>query len=331
MTDSRDNPGAYEGVVGVIGAGAMGASLAALLGSVARVALVCRNPDRAASIIRDGAIVTGLLEAQSSPIVLRRIADLASFNDLRLVFVATKTGAIPGVAQELAPVLRRCPAEPSVVSYQNGIESGRSLMQLLESDRVLRMVLNLGVTIDQATGHALVTFNATPHAIGSVDPALRSACEHVAALLSAAGLETTYDAGIESRVWVKGIINAAGNPVTALINGTVGQALDGPSRVILERLIAEGERVARAEGIALGDGFHRAAMAQLELARDHVPSMVEDIRGGRETEIGQLNEQIIAHAREHAIPVPTHELIDALISTFDWRVYQTQTRAGGNG
>ncbi|MCA9307762.1 MAG: hypothetical protein KDA16_14630, partial [Phycisphaerales bacterium] len=101
----------------------------------------------------------------------------------------------------------------------------------------------------------------------------------------------------------------------------IGEVLDSPSRVIVDKLMREGMAVATAEGIALPEGYASGVTRLLDRARGHVPSMVEDIRSGRESEIGQLNRQIIDHGRRAGVPTPTHDTIDALIETFDWKVY----------
>lgn len=316
---------------GVIGAGAMGTSLAAMAGTRAPVAIVCRNADRAAQLFRHGARSVGLIEASSRPIVVSRIADLAAIGGVSAIFVATKTTAIPGVAAELRPLLAGLadqPGLPFVVSYQNGIDPGRQLMELLGTPRVLRMVLNFGAVLDPETGASRVTLSAPPHAIGSVEPAYRVVCEKIASVLSAGGLRTSYEERIEREAWVKGITNAAVNPVAALVNSSIGQVMDSPARAIVEALLAEGMAVACAEGLDLGAEFKAWADRVLAMAAGHVPSMVEDIRAGRPSEIGQLNRQVMSHGRRLGIETPTHDIIDALIETFDWKVYARRGEAG---
>ncbi len=85
--------------------------------------------------------------------------------------------------------------------------------------------------------------------------------------------------------------------------------------------IKEGLAVAQAEGVKLDDGFVANAYGTLDSAPNHTPSMVEDIHQGRESEVGQLNRQIIEHARKLALATPTHEIIDVLIETFDFQTY----------
>lgn len=307
----------------VIGAGAMGTAVCAILGSVIPVVNVCIEAGRAAQLFRDGATVAGLINAHARPIVVGRISDLATIGGISAVFVATKTTAIPAVAAELRPILPSLgdqPGAPYVISFQNGIDPGRQLIDLLGCTRMLRMVLNLGATLD-ASGAARVSMNNPPHAIGCIDAGNIPASRETARVLTGAGFPTEHREDIERCVWMKSVVNAAANPVAALVNASVGEVLSSPSRLILERLLHEGVAVAAADGLDLGGDYVARALTLLEDGAHHVPSMVEDIRAGRETEIGQLNRQIIEHARKRGVATPTHEVIDALIETFDWRIY----------
>lgn len=309
--------------MGVIGAGAMGMSLAAMLGRRFPVTIVVRHPLQARRIESDGVRVVGLMHAQARPRVVRRISDLTQAAPLHAVFVATKTTSIDEVAHELRPILPSLAGQdcqPMVVSFQNGIEPGRTLLHLLGQARVLRMVLNYGAT---RTGHneANVMLSSPPHSIGGPDATFARDAQTLAAALSSCGLETIPVENIEPYVWSKGILNAAMNPVAALTDGSVGEVLDSPARSIVARLMHEGLAVASAEGIDLGPDIERRMWAVLDAARPHTPSMVGDIRSGQPSEIGQLNRQIIDHGARVGVPVPTHELIASLIDAFDWRVF----------
>lgn len=312
----------------IIGAGSMGTLLAAVLGRLMPVVLVCRREDRAAELFRHGARVTGLIEASARPVIVQSVEDIRTAGGATTIFVATKTTAIPGVAADLLdamPALSVDHRTPFVISFQNGIDPGRELMARLGNDRVLRMVLSLGATLAPDGSAVHVSLNQPPHAIGSIDGRFEDTCRQVASALSAGGLETAYETNIESAVWKKAIVNAAVNPVAALVNCSVGEVLDSPSAVIVDRLMEEGVAVAREEGISLPDDYSERVRNLLRLASDHVPSMVQDIRGGRESEIGQLNRQVIEHGTKLGIATRTHETVDALIETFDWKVYQHPT------
>jgi len=314
----------------IIGAGAMGLSLAALLGRVAGVTIVVRDSDKAARIARDGVAVHGLMHATARPGVVPSIATLTDAMPLTAVFVATKTTAIDQVARELALVLGGLAEDehPFVISFQNGIEPGRELMARLHEPRVLRMVLNYGTTLTDETT-AAVMLHGPPHFIGGPDATHRDFAATVAGVLTACGLPTEAVDDIEPPVWTKGVLNAAMNPVAALTDSSVGEVLDSPARAIVSRLIDEGLRVAHAEGISLGPDIAHRMRAILDKARPHTPSMVGDIRGGRPSEVGQLNRQIIEHAARVGVPVPSHEVITALIDSFDWRVFRRRQPIAG--
>jgi 2-dehydropantoate 2-reductase len=314
----------------IIGAGAMGLSLSALLGGVAEVTIVVRNSDKAERIGHDGVAVHGLMCAAARPEVVPSIASLARAMPLTAIFVATKTTAIDAVARELGPVLDALPLDehPFVISFQNGIEPGRDLMERLHEPRVLRMVLNYGATLTDATT-AAVMLHGPPHFIGGPDATHRDFAAMLAGVLTGCGLPTEPVDDIEPYVWTKGVLNAAMNPVAALTDSSVGEVLDSPARAIVSRLIDEGLCVAHAEGIDLGPDIARRMWAILDRARPHTPSMVGDIRGGRPSEVGQLNRQIIEHAHGSGVSAPSHEVVAALIDSFDWRVFRRQQPIAG--
>ncbi len=320
---TSDSPWSFDRAA-IIGAGSMGTLLASVLGKAVPTIMVCRNAERAGQLFRFGANSQGPISAESRPIVVRTFEDMVDAGGATAIFVATKTTALPALAKELRPVLAKLVERLGrvyVVSFQNGIDPGRELVERLGHPDVLRMVLTLGVILDEDGGCANVTLHSGPHAIGSIDPKHRDVCCVIADVLSTGGLETKYVEDIESAVWCKGIINAAVNPVAALGNCSVGDVLDSPAHVIFKRLLHEGIAVAQAEGITLPTGYQQKAEVLAALAHDHVPSMVEDIRRGRESEVGQLNNQIMQHGRRLGVPTPTHEIIAALIETFDWKVF----------
>ncbi len=310
----------------------MGLSLAALLGTAGPVTLVVRDADRAVLLAASGVSCTGLLHGRARPHIVRSVHELPTQPPPDVIFVATKTTALGGVIEELRPYLARLGSQPAdghggpyIVSFQNGIETGRDLMQGLAYPRVLRMVLNYGASQDSASS-ARVGMNTPPHFVGGPDRRHAAFETRLAELLTGCGLRTCSVEDIERPVWTKGIINAAMNPVAALTDSTVGQVLDSPARSIVGRLAEEGVVVAKAAGIALDEDVLADVWSTFESARAHTPSMVADIRQGRESEVGQLNRQIVAHGHRMGIPTPCHEVVASLIDAFDWRVFERRDR-----
>jgi len=309
----------------VIGAGAMGPSVAAIAARFAPTVMVCRNPIRAGQIFTHGIRVTGQLNADSRPVIVPTIADLSGVGGVTHIFIATKTTSLPGVCTELKPALPEIAlgtAPVRVISYQNGIDPGRLIIDALGITEVMRMVLNYGAVLDPTTGVVDGPMYSPPSHIGCLSAELIRDCELLASGFTDAGAETRYAPDIETAVWAKALLNAAISPVCALVNAPVGQMLESPSGEIATRLLDEGMAVADAAGITLEDDFRARANQIAERGAHHLPSMVSDIHNGRPTEVGQLNRQIVAAAERLGIEVPTHRTIVALIETFDWRVYQ---------
>lgn len=76
---------------------------------------------------------------------------------------------------------------------------------------------------------------------------------------------------------------------------------------------------ARAAGIDIPQGYRATVLDRMAAGSAHLPSMARDVRGGRPTEITQLNEQIAVRGRELGVATPTHDAILDLVRVFDWR------------
>jgi len=312
--------------VAIIGAGAMGCSLAALIAPQIETVIVVRNAERARRIAAAGISLQGEMTGIVFPRVVRAISDLMDIHPIDLVFIATKTTAIPAVCAEMAPDLLQL---PYLVSYQNGIEPGREIIETLGTPRVIRMVLHYGTTLAGSGGQdagaevdpigVRVNFHAPPHFVGSEGERVLSFARALALRMSELGLPTEFAPDIDVEVWRKGLLNAATNPVSALTRAPLNELMEGPARPLVERLLDEGLAVARAAGIGLGPEARTRALAVLRSAADHRPSMAEDVIAGRSTEITQLNVQITARGARLGVATPTHNTIVELIRAIDER------------
>jgi len=307
--------------IAIVGAGPMGASLAALTSAHVPTFLVVRNRARARQIRSHGVQLEGSLSARGRPEVVDSIDELAGVSPVDLVFIATKTTAIPEVCKALRPHLAEL---PHLVSYQNGIEPGRTIMRVLGTPRVIRMVLRYGALLDDRAPQdgplrVRATLHQPPHYVGGEGEALTFA-RRLAPVIDAMGLPMCFTLDIDREAWRKGIENAAGNPVAALLQAPLGELLDSPARRLIERLLDEGVAVAQAAGIQVEPSFQEKVLTTMAGGRSHLPSMAQDLRTGRRTEITQLNEHIARRGRALGVATPTHDAILDLIGAFDWRV-----------
>lgn len=306
--------------IAIIGAGAMGASLAALTSPHVPTTIVVRNPLLARQVRDHGILLTGELEGRGHPDVADSIDDLADIHPIDLVVIATKTTAIPEICDAMRPHLS---VLPFLLSYQNGIEPARAIIATLGTSKVIRMVLHYGAAIVPNNDGPLtvrVSYHDSPHFVGGEGDEQLTFARALAGRLTAMGLPTQFESDIDIEVWRKGLMNAATNPVAALVRAPLDEMFASPARPLIERLLAEGIAVARAAGIALPDDVEDAALQRMRAGGGHLPSMVEDVIRGRSTEITQLNVQIAERGVTLGVPTPTHDTIIDLIRTFDWRV-----------
>jgi 2-dehydropantoate 2-reductase len=114
------------------------------------------------------------------------------------------------------------------------------------------------------------------------------------------------DAG--SLIWGKLVINAAINPLTALLRVTNGELLKRPAaRVLMAELAQETAAVAGAERVNLP--FENPVTAAEKVAQDTAgnhSSMYQDIRRGARTEIDAICGAVTAGGVKYGIPTPVN-------------------------
>jgi 2-dehydropantoate 2-reductase len=185
------------------------------------------------------------------------------------------------------------------VTLQNGIGNRETLVRDLGPDRV-----SLGVTTTGATllgpglvrvgGEGILSLEQN-QAIGPLEAALRS---------SNFNLQLVDDA--QSLMWGKLVINAAINPLTALLQISNGELLSHPkARRMMGALARETAEVAEAEHVHLP--FSNPVAAAEEVARKtagNYSSMFQDVLRGAATEIDAINGAVMKRGRKHGIKTP---------------------------
>jgi 2-dehydropantoate 2-reductase len=132
-------------------------------------------------------------------------------------------------------------------------------------------------------------------ALGPLEAALRS---------SNFNLQIVDDA--QSLIWGKLVINAAINPLTALLQVPNGELLARPAtRRMMASLASETAEVAAAEHVHLP--FSNPVSAAEDVARKtakNISSMFQDVRRGAPTEIDAICGAVTKRAEAHGIKTP---------------------------
>jgi 2-dehydropantoate 2-reductase len=301
----------------VVGAGPVGCIVAAFLAKAGYEVTLCDVVADLLSPSTDpGIIIEGAENLQQKVTrTCRTIDDLAQYHP-DVIFITVKANALPLIASALEGFYKE---GMYVVSWQNGIDTELELAKTLGRKPVMRAVVNYGCGLAKP-GHVRMPFHHPPHFLQELDPASGTAAAAIAEVLSLSGLVTTHTDQIVSMVWRKGILNACMNPVCAVTGVTMAQAMHDPiSFQIVDALVKECVKIARANEISLGWDFYPYCIEYMKKAGDHKPSMLMDIEMRRRTEIDYINGKFIEYGKQAGIETPYNITIRNLVKVLESR------------
>ena len=120
---------------------------------------------------------------------------------------------------------------------------------------------------------------------------------------------------VEALVWGKIVINAAINPITALLNISNGQLLEiQPARNLAAGIVREAVAVVVALGIQLPYPDPQVAMeAVARRTAANRSSMLQDIQRGAPTEIDAICGAIVRTGEQTGVPTPLNRALWQLV------------------
>lgn len=289
--------------VAVVGPGALGCLFAARLvqGGV-KTHLVDYDQKRAERLSKNGITVERQGESVTvQPAVSTRIP---AGQDLVLVLTkANSTGEL------------KLPPETPVLTLQNGLGNVETLCALIGSARVLA-----GTTAEAAT---LLAEGHTRHvAAGLTRLGAWTSCATNAArdALAAGGFEVVVTESPGQLLWEKLAINAAINPLTAILNVPNGQLLiNKETRQLMRDLVVEAVKVAATEGYRFEQSLVEIAESVCEATSENISSMLQDIRAGKRTEIEAISGEVLRRAQIASLPTPRTRVIYQLVRGLERR------------
>ena len=213
---------------------------------------------------------------------------------------------------------RRCLAPDGLaLTLQNGLGNAETLRQALGAERVA-----LGVTTSGAT--LLGPGRVRPAGDGPVTIQQHSAVGPLSEILGAdAGFTVEFVQDAQALLWGKLLINAAINPLTALLGVPNGVLLQRPSALrLMAEAAGEAQAVAAALGVALpySDPLE-TIRAVAQRTAENRSSMLQDVQRRAPTEIDAINGAIVRLGEQTGIPTPVNQalwlLVRALRQGFD--------------
>jgi 2-dehydropantoate 2-reductase len=289
----------------IVGAGAMACLFAAEL-SHAGIAVTMLDRWRTGiEALRTQGVQVTTAHGETRTYPVQAFSDPSEVDEAELALVLVKSWQ----TEAIAGWLQDCLAESGIaVSLQNGLGNYETLQEQLGSERTSAAVTTLGAT-------QLGPAQARIHSAGEVVFAQHPRILPLLEMLSSTGLQVRTTSDITGLLWGKLVVNAAINPLTALLDVPNGRLLELPdARALMSRLAVETESVAAALGIRLP--FTSAVKRIEEVARQtagNSSSMRQDLARGAPTEIDAINGAVVRYGEESGVATPSNRTVWQLV------------------
>jgi 2-dehydropantoate 2-reductase len=300
-----------------IGAGAIGASVAAWISQDYPAVFVMGHGETQAALRKDGITTYAFAAPEQTRRTVRvPVVDRAGeIGDIDIVVLAVKNYSLEVVARQVREELGD---RPLIVSMANGIDNQRILPKVFS--KIIYCVVAYNACRDAP---AVVGYQRKgPLLIGTPDNSLRAELSLVQSILTR-GCPTHIVDRLQDAVHTKIVIN-----LTNALDALVGRGWQPLSNLavyqhLLSQTLWEGVRVIRAAGyreyripgippfallraMTLLPGWVLRPIFKRELSGWGMSSMTQDValRGARDTELESITGYIVQLAGEHGVPAP---------------------------
>lgn len=298
--------------IAVIGTGALGCLLAATLQPDHDVIMVGRWPAQLEAIATNGLTLIAP-DGRHSHHPLRT-TDHPTRAAADVALIAVKSSQTARAAEDAAIVLG--PTLGLGITLQNGLGHLPILAAQLGTTRATAAVTAHGATLEglgtvRHAGFGPTTIGVSKH----LDAQAQRLASDLANTLIAAGWDCTLSDNLNELIWRKLAVNAAINPLTAVLEVTNGVLLtDARLTAVLDAAAREVATVAQAQGIALaGDEVIAQARQVAADTAANRSSMLQDIQRGVPTEIDAICGAVVDAAAQKGVSAPINSALRDLV------------------
>lgn len=287
----------------IVGSGALACLFAARLAAIGtRVDMLATWPEGLRALQTDG--VTLEVNGQRTQFPVCASSDPQDVAGATHALVLVKSWQTARAAQQLAACLA---PDGVALTLQNGLGNQDVLEQALGAARVAVGVITTGATL---VGPGVVRWGGD----GVISLGAQVSPEF-AELFVQAGFQVNTGQDVTSLQWSKLVINAAINPLTALLGIANGELLTRPAAAGLSAQLAQ-EAAAVAAALAIPLTFADPVAAAQDVARRTAAnhsSMYQDVQRGAPTEIDAICGAIVRAGQAAGVPTPASEIVWKLV------------------
>lgn len=229
-----------------------------------------------------------------------------------VVFVATKSMQLKGMMKKIEHLLHD---DTKVVCILNGLGHVDTLKEFVKEENII-----IGVTVWTSGLEGPGVLKAFGTGKTDVKQVKEENLENTLALierLNEAGLNMNYSNDTYQAIWHKAGLNCVLNTYCTLIDCNINEYGSYDKHLELTRAILnEVTAVAKAEGVEVEQDVIEKNIENCfdpKTAGLHYPSLYQDMKNGRLTEIDYLNGAVSRLGKLHNIPTPICDLITNMI------------------
>lgn len=291
----------------IVGTGALASLFASRLAASGLHVTMLGTWEAAIQEINKAGVYIQGLDGTGQSYPVRAIIDPKQAAGARWALVLVKAWQTRRAAAQLESCLA---PDGLALTLQNGLGNREILAASLGARRVAAGVTTLGASLlgpgkVRLAGDGPVTLEPHPR-LAPLEKILRKS-----------GFNVEVAADLQALQWGKLVINAAINPLTAVLGVKNGELVArSEARELLGALAREAASVAAAQGIQLpyGDPVSAAEHVALRTARN-TSSMLQDIRRGAPTEVDQISGAVVRLGDKVGVPTPFNRVLWLLVKT----------------
>lgn len=221
-----------------------------------------------------------------------------------LVLFAVKYGALETAMEEAAHLIGE---KTVLLSVLNGIRSEEDLGRRFGREKVVHCIAQKMAAMKD--GNTAVCTNKGELAIGVLGDGREENLTAVKAFFDRTGFAYSCPADMRHAMWGKLLCNVGVNQTVSLFEGTYRSVQqEGEAREMMKAAMRETILVANAEGVALSDKDMADWISIIDgLNPDGEPSMRQDSKAGRKTEVALFAGTICELGRKHGVATPVND------------------------
>lgn len=222
-----------------------------------------------------------------------------------LILFAVKYGALEQAMEEVAHLVDE---HTILLSALNGIRSEADLGRRFGKEKVVHCIAQKMAAMKE--GNAAFCTNPGELALGVLDGGREENLSAVKMFFDETGFAYSCPEDMRHAMWGKLLCNVGVNQTLALCEGTYRNVQqEGEAREMMKAAMRETIRVANAEGVDLTEKDLEDWVAVIDgLNPDGEPSMRQDSKAGRKTEVVLFAGTVCELGKKHCIATPVNDI-----------------------